>query len=254
MTIVEHHDRGYGHVPGISPYSAGVRALAGHRIRRVALRQPISWRRGFDLIDRALAAAGRPVTALCSIELRCPAPHSFGGFGSFNDEYRDALDDRAILLDDGENPISRTNVAPIADSRVDTSIAAFGYTVPHATAARPSFIVSGAGDLADQSDLRPEAIVGGSASWDETGPARATAVLDELEARLAAMGLTWDDTDAVAVYSVEAVDGVCRTVVLDRLGPAGGRGLHRFFARPPIEGLRFEMDARGGVEELMSET
>jgi len=254
MDLVDHAERGYGHVRGISPYSAGVLALRGFAITRVTLQRPLPWLDGFAAIDRTLAAAGRPPDSLCSIELRSPTPHSFGGFGSFNDDYRAALDQRGLLVDGGENPVARTNVAPRLDPPDTTHLFAFGYTVPTDETDRPSFIVSGAGDLHDQADLRPESIVGGERSWVDSGQERAAVVLDELEGRLSALGLDWDDTDAVVVYSVEAVHNVLESVVLPRLGPAAtGRGVHWYWAEPPIQGLLFEMDARGGVNEMAGE-
>ena len=162
------------YAPGISPYSAGVRAEAGYRIRRVQLWEPLPWRDGFTAIDRILDEAGRPTRALCSVELRCPEPHSFGGFGSFNDDYRRALADRDILLDGGINPVARTNVAPCRFA-VPTPSCTRSVSPSRTTGeGRPSFIVSGAGDLRDQADLRPEAIVGGERPWTETGVERAT--------------------------------------------------------------------------------
>lgn len=247
---VAHPDGGYGFVPGIAPYSAGVRADAGHRIRHVTLRHPLPWRDGFETIDRVLAAADRPSRSLCSIELRCPQPHSFGGFGTFNDDYRAALDERNILLDGGVNPIARTNVAPIGDRPSDTVLHAFGFTVPEASGDHPSFVISGAGDLRDQADLRAEAIVAGDAPWEVSGPERTSVVLDEIEQRMRGLGLDWADTDVVGVYSVEAIHTVLESVLLDRLGAAAGRGLTWYPSQPPITGLRYEMDARGGVEPI----
>lgn len=61
--------------------------------------------------------------------------------------------------------------------------------------------------------------------------------------------LSWTDTDTVVLYSVERLGEVVESTVLPRIGQAARRGLHWFHARPPIEGLRFEMDARGGVIE-----
>lgn len=249
VSLVDHPDGGYSYVPGIPPYSAGVKAEYGHRIRRITLRDPMPWDEGLLLIDRVLAAADRPSRALCSVELRSTRPHSFGGFGSFNDDYRGALAERGILLDDGVNPIARTNVAPCTGTTIGTEIYAFGFTVPHDVVNRPSFVVSGAGDLHDQADLRPEAVVGGSRSWVESGSERTRVVLDEIERRLLALGLDWPDTDSVVVYSAEAIHTVLESELLPRLGSAARRGVHWHLARPPIEGLRFEMDARGGVEE-----
>jgi hypothetical protein len=185
-------------------------------------------------------------------------PHSFGGFGSFNDDYRAALDQRGILFADGTNPVARTNVAPAvpsgppADAEAETELHAFSYTrrlTADDAQTRPSFVIAGAGDLVDQSDLRPEAIVGGDSAWSESGPARAAAVLDEMEARFAPLGVGWADTDSVVVYSVERIGEVMESTVLPRLGAASRGGVHWYHARPPIEGLLFEMDTRGGVIE-----
>lgn len=248
-TGVDHPDGGYCYMPGISPYSAGVRAQEGFRIRRVALREPLGWREGFGLIDQVLERAGRPARSLCSIELRCPEPHSFGGFGSFNDDYRSALDARGILLNDEVNPVARTNVAPLIDAPLETQLNAFAFTIADDGPDRPSFVVSGAGDLHDQSDMRPEAIVGGSTAWAKSGADRAGAVLTEIENRLNGLGVGWSDTDSVVVYSAESIHSVLESVVLGRLGPAGRRGVLWHLARPPVVGLLYEMDARGGVEE-----
>jgi len=253
---VDHPDGGYTYVPGISPYSAAVRALAGHRIRRVQLRRSLPWRDGFALVDQLLADAGRPARALCSIELRCHQPHSFGDFGSFNDDYRTALDDRGILLENRTNPVARTNVAP-ADPPADTELYAFGFTVPvvdvpvadgGGVVPPSSFVVSGAGDLHDQADLRPEAIVGGDGSWAETATERAAVVLHEIEARMAALGVGWSETDTVVAYTAEDL-GIVMPSVIGRIGTAARRGVLWQLARPPIAGLLFEMDARGGLDE-----
>jgi len=74
-------------------------------------------------------------------------------------------------------------------------------------------------------------------------------VLDEIEARLTALELGWGDTDAVVVYSVENIGEVVESTVLPRLGSAARRGVTWIHSKPPIEGLRFEMDARGGTIE-----
>lgn len=245
----QHPDGGYRFVPGISPYSAGVMADTDHAIRRITVRSPVPWQEGFDLIDQVLADAGRPARSLCSIELRCHRPHSFGGFGSFNDQYREALDERGVLLEGGENPVARTNVAPATDPGAETELHAFGFTIEDERGERPSFIISGAGDLRDQADLRPEAIVGAGRTWEASNVDRTTAVLDEIQGRLNGMDLSWTDTDAVVVYSAESIHAVLEPVLLARLGRAARRGIQWYLARPPIEGLLFEMDARGGVQE-----
>lgn len=248
---------GYRYAPGIPPYSAGVKADEDHVIVRVTLGQATPWQDGFALIDRVLADERRPAQALCAVELRCKTPHSFDGFGSFNDDYRQALADRNILLNDGTNPVARTNVAPAVGREVgeQTELHAFSYTASVGTQTvtgaqgGPSFVIAGAGDLNNQADLRPEAIVGGTTPWTESGSARADAVLDEMEARLSTLDLTWADTDSVVVYSVERIGEVVESTVIPRLGTAARSGIHWYHARPPIAGLLFEMDTRGGVVE-----
>jgi hypothetical protein len=257
MVSVANPAGGYRYMPGIAPYSAGVRADDEHVIVRTMVEAGTPWHDGFSRIDTVLAEAGRGSQALCAVELRCPAAHSFDGFGLFNDDYRQTLDERSILLEGGINPVARTNVAPAIpgiETANDTELHAFSFTIPRSAihvghAARPSFVIAGAGDLGDQSDLRPEAIVGRDLGWKASAAARAGAVLDEIEARLSVLELTWADTDAVVLYSVERLGEVVESTVLPRLGPAARHGLHWFHARPPIEGLRFEMDARGGVIE-----
>lgn len=261
MDACDHPDGGYAFAPGIPPYSAGARARPGFVIRRVALRQPVPWRQGLTLVDQELASSQRPPRALCSIELRCPEPHTFDGFEAFNHGYRQELDRRGILLDQGVNPVARTNVAPATDPPAETELFAFGYTVPTVATdhdprsgptgghGRPSFIISGAGDLRRQADLQPAGVIGGDRPWSDTAPERAQAVLDVITSRLTSLGVTWADTDTIDAYTVEDLHLVTGPVLLPGMGAARDRGVHWYLAHPPITGLRFEMDARGGVEE-----
>jgi len=102
---------GYQFLPGISAFSSGVVASPGWEIVHATLSAPVPWRDGFTRIDRHLREAGRPRAALCGIELRSPAPFSFGGFDEFNQGYRALLAEWKILVGD-DNPLPRTNVAP----------------------------------------------------------------------------------------------------------------------------------------------
>src|SRR5215475_13918602 len=102
----------YRFLPGIAPFSSGAAATSDCQVVHATLRAPIPWRDGFALIDRHLRAEGRPRAALCAIELRSPAPFSFDGFDTFNAGYRALLTEWKLLVD-GENPIARTNVAPV---------------------------------------------------------------------------------------------------------------------------------------------
>src|SRR5262249_57912158 len=93
-------------------------------------------------IDRHLKDQGRPRTALCGIELRSPAPFTFDGFAEFNDGYRGLLREWGILIGE-DNPIPRTNVAPVTAAPTTPSLYAFDYTLPGTTPS-PTFIVAAA--------------------------------------------------------------------------------------------------------------
>ena len=112
MTAPTHPSGLYHYAPGIYPYSGGARASDGREIEHVTVMGEPGWRDGFAAIDRYLAEREVPRTALCGVELRCPRPHSFDGFIAFNEEYRRLLEEWG-LLDGEENPVARTNVAPV---------------------------------------------------------------------------------------------------------------------------------------------
>ena len=61
----------------------------------------------FDAIVAHLRKEGRPLQAICGMELRSPEPFSFTGFNEFNAGYVDVLK-RWDLLVDGINPVART--------------------------------------------------------------------------------------------------------------------------------------------------
>ena len=172
---------GYQFLPGISAFSSGVMASAGWEIVHASLAAPMPWRDGFARIDRHLREIGRPRAALCGIELRSPAPFSFGGFDEFNQGYRSLLAEWKILVGD-DNPIPRTNVAPVAAAPREPSLFAFGYTVPGTTPA-PTFIVAGAGEM-KEGVRGPEGIVRRGDTSPEGMREKARRVMEIMQERL----------------------------------------------------------------------
>ena len=69
---------GYRYIPAVSQYSAGVVAEPGYRIERVRFDRVVPMREGFALIEKHLAAAGRPNTAFCACELRSLTGNAMG--------------------------------------------------------------------------------------------------------------------------------------------------------------------------------
>jgi hypothetical protein len=217
-------------------------ATTGHEIIYVTLAHPLPYRIGMERISAYLEAAGRPRQALCAVALRLPAPLSFQGFIDFNAGYRSILQDWEILIDD-LNPIARTNVAPAISAPSEPMAYGFAYTAP-ATIAPSTFVVAGAGDLRDQADLSPTAIVRPGDTSPEGMLEKATCVADVMEARLHGIGMSWTETTTTNIYTVHPITELLEPLLLARLGSAAIHGIHWYYSRPPIQGLEFEMDLR----------
>ncbi len=239
---------GYRFMPGISAFSCGVVAAAGWEIVHATLAGPVPWREGFARIDRHLSEAGRPRAALCGIELRSPAPFTFGGFDDFNQGYRALLAEWKILVGD-ENPIPRTNVAPVAGAPLVPSLYAFSYTVA-ATTAAPTFVVAGAGELRERVQ-GPEGIVRRGETSPDAMREKARFVMTTMQERLRTLGGTWDRVTTIDIYTAHPIHELVHHEILAVAGPAAIHGVHWYPSRPPIQGLEYEMDLRGVQRKLV---
>jgi hypothetical protein len=239
---------GYRFLPGISAFSSGTVAMPGHEIVHVTLASALPWRDGFARIDAHLRGEKRPRTALCGIELRSPQPFTFDGFAEFNEGYRGLLKEWNILVGE-DNPIPRTNVAPVAAAPSEPSLYAFAYTVPGTTPA-PTFIVAGAGEMRDRAQ-GPEGIVRHGDTSPDGMREKARFVMGVMQDRLRALGGDWSRVTAIDVYTAESIHGLLSEEILGPAGPAAIHGVHWFPSRPPIRGLDFEMDLRGVARELV---
>ena len=239
---------GYRFLPGIPAFSSGTVATPGHEIVHVTLAAPVPWRQGFNRIDEHLKAQGRPRTALCGIELRSPAQFTFDGFARFNDGYRGMLAEWKILIGE-DNPIPRTNVAPVSGGPSEPSLYAFDYTVPGTTPA-PTFIVAGAGEMRDRARGAAGIVRLGETTPDAMAE-KARFVMGVMTERLGALGGDWSRVTAIDVYTAESLHAYLIEDILRPAGAAAIHGIRWFPSRPPIEGLEFEMDLRGVARELV---
>jgi hypothetical protein len=244
----DHPSGNYRYMPGISAFSCGTVATAGHEIVHVTLATPVPWRDGFARIDRHLREQQRSRTALCGIELRSPQPFTFDGFGRFNDGYRALLGEWGILVGD-DNPIPRTNVCPVTAAPAEPSLHAFSYTVPGRTPA-PTFIVAGAGELKDRAQ-GPEGIVRHGDTSAEAMREKARFVMGTMEQRLRTLGGDWSRVTAIEIYTAQPIHGFLAEEILRPAGAAAIHGVRWYPSRPPIRGLEFEMDLRGVARELV---
>ncbi len=248
--LIDNPGGNYRFLTGIAPYSCGVVALPGYEIIHVTLHQPVAYQSGFEQIARHLASVSRPLQALCAIQLRLPAPLTFDGFSDFNDAYQQLLTRWDLMLD-GHNPVARTNISPTWLPPADPSLYAFSYTAPNSNKTlSPTFIVAGAGDLNDQSNLSPEAIVRPNETSTDALREKAGCVLQVMCERVDGLAVGWADATTVDIYTVYPIHSFLTDTLLGRLNEAAVHGVHWHFGHPPITGLAFEMDLRGVRQEI----
>jgi hypothetical protein len=222
---------GYRFLPGIPAFSSGVVAAPG-----------------WEIVHATLREAGRPRTALCGIMLRSPKPFTFDGFAAFNEGYRALLREWGLLVD-GENPIPRTNVAPLVAAPAEPSLHAFSYTAPGATP-DPTFVVAGAGEMRERGQGASGIVRHGETSPDAMRE-KARLVMDVMQQRLSALGGEWSRVTAIDVYTAQPIHDLVLQEILPRAGAAAIHGVRWFPSRPPVEGLEFEVDVRGVGRELV---
>jgi hypothetical protein len=239
---------GYRFLPGIPAFSSGVVAQPGWEIVHATLIQPVPWREGFARIDRHLREAGRPRAALCGIVLRSPAPFTFEGFDGFNQGYRALLGEWGLLVD-GENPIPRTNVAPVVGAPSEPCLSAFDYTVA-GTTPTPTFVVAGAGEMRERARAADGIVRSGETSADAMRE-KARFVMGIMQDRMWALGGAWDRITTLDVYTAHPIHGLVEDELLRLAGPAAIHGVRWYPSRPPIQGLEFELDMRGLAREIV---
>lgn len=242
---------GYRYVRGPFQYSAGVAAEPGHRIERIRFARPLPVAEGFTAIEGHLRALGRPLTAFCACELRSPEPFTDQGFIDFNRLYVGTLQRWAICRGE-DNPVARSNVCPELNKPREPSFQAFCYTVPAQAgeAAAGDFVVAGSGEATEASGPYAERTVRLGDTSAEGMRAKALHVLGEMERRMRLLGVDWTRATVTQVYTVYDLYPFLAEEIVRR-GAAEG-GLTWYYARPPVQGLDYEMDVRGlGVERVI---
>jgi hypothetical protein len=239
---------GYAFLKGIAPYSCGVVALEDFEIVHARLFPALSLDAGLRAARAHVERMGRPVEALCGLELRSPRPFTFPGFAAFNASYIDTLEGWDIFVDH-MNPVARTNVAPAFAPPSTPSVYGFSYTTPSPGAPR-TFVVAGAGELPEGSLDPSEVVRRGETSMDAVRE-KAGFVLDLMESRLRALGVWWEEATAVNIYTVHDVHALMKDTILPRVGAAALGGLTWHYTRPPVETIEYEMDLRGCRREMV---
>ena len=239
---------GYRYIKAVFQYSSGVAAEPGFEIERARMLEPLPLADGFAAVEAHLRGLGRPITSFAACELRSPAQFSEQRFHDFNREYVKTLARWGIYRDE-INPVARTNVCPEYQRPAEPVLYAFSYTVPAARSRRGSFITAGGGEVRSGAQPYAQRIV----RYGETSPDamrdKVRHVVAEMERRLAALGFDWRDAVSTQAYSIRDIGPLVGPEIAARGAAAGGLSWH--FARPPVEGLEFEMDVRGAAREIV---
>ena len=246
--LIDNPSGNYRFLKGIGPYSSGVVAMPGFEIVHVRMAQPVPLHLAYEQIAKRLELQDRSIQALCGMQLRIPAPLSFDGFKDFNKHYQQKLKDLGLFLDD-INPLARTNIAVPAIGIHEPVLHAFSYTIP-SDINTSTFIVAGAGDLHDQTDLSTDAIVRPGETSEDALREKATVVMQVMQERLTGLQANWSMVSTTDVYTVYPVHSYLSNTLLQPMGKAAWHGINWYYGEPPIEGLVFEMDVRGVRKEL----
>ena len=240
-TTIEVPAGGFRYIPGVFQYSSGVMALDGFRIERVEFMRPVPLAQGFAFIERYLREEKLPLLAFCACELRSPEQFNEAGFVAFNRHYAGTLQRWGVMRGEA-NPVARSNVCPDQHKPTEPSFHAFCFARP-ATGARGSFVIAGSGEAQEAGSSYRERTIRFGDTSPEGMRDKALFVLKRMEERMAAVGKAWRDATAVQVYTVFDPFPFMADEIVRR--GAAEHGLLWHFARPPVQGLEYEMDCRG---------
>ena len=239
---------GYQFLPGIEPYSSGVIAIPGREIIHVTLGRPLPWRQGVVAAREYLEESELDRFCLCGVELRCPEPHLMSGFIDFNRQYRALLEEWDMLVE-GENPVARTNVAPVVAPPAESVLYGFSYSEP-SDFDQATFVVAGGGELPHR-DLDDQHIVRFGEVSEDAMLEKARCVVGIMQHRLERLEADEQLLSSVRVYSAHSVHRALEDVIIPGIPEAARVGIHWSYARPPIRNIEFEMDLRGVRDEIV---
>lgn len=245
-------ERGYRFIPGAMQYSGGVAAEPGYHLVHVRFTHVAPMEQGWKAIAAWLDAHGAPRTALVACELRSPAPFTDQGFLDFNTGYHAVLKEWGVLSPEGKNPVARSNVCPELDPPPAPGFYAFTACLKGdgGGGATGGFVASGSGEAREGAGTYAERTIAFGDTSEAGMRAKCAWVLGEMERRMGLLGAGWADVTATQVYTVYEMAPLMTHLVVPRGAAAHGITWH--FARPPVQGLDFEVDVRGVAEERVA--
>jgi len=238
LQAVLHPGASFRYLPAITAYSAGFATTDGFEITALRLHDCPTLAIGFERIDKEIQRRGLTPNALAGLQLRSPGVFSFEGFAEFNDEYRQSLIKRGLIID-GVNPISRTNVIPIDQGPAVPTIAVAFIVHPSQGRGGSDFVVAGAGEV--DGELGPENIVARGDLSQKGLTLKVDCVLNIMLERLHALGASGQSPTTVNVYTAHEITGLSG-MIEKKLPTVSTNGYSTWLTRPPVKEIEFEMD------------
>ena len=226
-------------------YSGGVEALPGYAVERARFAKPLPLAEGFAAAEAHLARLGRPPTAFCACELRSPGQFTDQGFIDFNRHYVQQLAAWGIFREE-VNPVARSNVCPEIAPPAEPSFYAFSYTVPGGAG---GFVIAGSGEAGGAEGPYGPRIVRLGDTSPEGMREKARFVLRAMEERMGALDKGWADVTETQLYTIFDIHPHFADEYIRRGAAPGGLTWH--YARPPVQGLDYEVDVRGVTKDLV---
>jgi hypothetical protein len=242
--LLDNEAGGYRVLPAGQVFCGGVVPVEGYEVVHALFSPWVPLSRAWGVIESHLKSIGRPVQALCGMELRIPAQLTVEGFRDFNAPYIEELRKRDLTLG-RYSAVCRTNVAPAKEPPAEPVVHAFSYT-DKAQGPGRTFCVSGTADI----DPRGRIVADGDLS-----PAgmrkRLQHCVDAIGERLAQLDLRWIDATHIDLCVARDIDDLLGTLVVPGLEGATARGIRVHHARPPIIGAEVELECRGVRREVV---
>ena len=241
--MVSRPGSGYRFLPGGPVFAGGAVAESGYEVVHALLARWLPLKHGYALVEGHLKSLGRPMQALCGMQLRLPRQLSSEEFSEFNAPYVARLNTWDLLYQ-GLNPISRTNVSPAQNAPQEPSLHAFSYTVPSDRNAA-TFTMSGMTERGPGSSI---------IALGDVSPlgmqTKLVHVMSAVTRRLAELGFDWHNATHVELYAAEEIPGAMVALATKATG-AIAHGVRWHYGRPPVIGLELELEARAVAREVI---
>ncbi len=237
---------GFRVLPGGGVYCNGAIAAEGHEIVHALCSPWVPLSGAWAFIETYLKSVGRPMQALCGLELRTPAQLTVDGFRAFNQPYAEELRKRELMVG-RYSAVCRTNVVPAADPPKEAMVHAFSYaaSLQHKSPS-PTFCISGAADV----DPRGVAIADGDVSVAGM-KLRLQHCIEVVSGRLDELELDWAMCSHVDLCVGRDIGDLLAQLVIPGLPEAARRGIRVHHARPPLIGTEVEVECRGVRREVV---